>query len=196
MFERDYLMRLLSQYFEAVRRSIRLAKDDEDPLGAADMLEAAIGKATDIDGDVLLSLAPESIASVMQVSGIDPKVSGFIARGLLLESRYLAQAGDRGRAGLREQQARAVAEAYGINLPDGADAVALAEGELSFEPAAEADAASASAERGARGGGAMPACAAPAVALPADLGAGSFQEAPALRESGEFQGDVGENKHY
>ena len=81
MFEQDYLMRLLMQFMEAMRRSIERADDGRDPAAAADMLENAIGDATDLDGSMLLSLAPESMASVLQVSGVDPHVTEYVANG-------------------------------------------------------------------------------------------------------------------
>ena len=118
MLQRDYLMSLISLFVEAVRRSWHQAKVDDDPRAAADTLEAMIGEATDIDGAILLSLAPESIASVMQVSGVDPKVTEHIARSLVLAASYLDQAGDADIATLRREQARAIADAYGIDLPD------------------------------------------------------------------------------
>lgn len=64
-------MRILLQFAEAIRRSWSRAVEDRDPRDAANMLERAVGDATDIDGATLLSLSPESIASVMQVSGVD-----------------------------------------------------------------------------------------------------------------------------
>ena len=94
MLEQDYLMRILLQFAEAIRRSWARSVEDRDPRDAANMLERAIGDATDIDGATLLSLSPESIASVMQVSGVDPRVSEYIARSLLLASGYLAEAGE------------------------------------------------------------------------------------------------------
>ncbi len=117
MLEQDYLMRIVLQFAEMIRRSWTKARDERDPKGAADMLEDAVGEATDIDGGVLLSLAPESIASVMQVSGVDPRVTEYIARSLLLASGYLREAGEHALAAVREAQARAVATAYGIELP-------------------------------------------------------------------------------
>ena len=86
MFEQDYLMRLLMQFMEAMRRSIERADDGRDPAAAADMLENAIGDATDLDGSMLLSLAPESMATVLQVSGVDPHVTEYVANSLQLES--------------------------------------------------------------------------------------------------------------
>ena len=89
-----------------------------DPASAAEMLETAVGEATELDGGVLLSLAPESIASILQVSGTDPRVIEYIARSLLLESRYLDDAGQNEKAALRASQAHALAEAYGIDLAE------------------------------------------------------------------------------
>lgn len=117
MFERDYLMRIFLQFAEAIRKSWTRAGKDGDPKAAANMLEQAIGDAAEIDGETLLSLAPESMAGVMQVSGVDSRVTEYIARSLLLASGYLRNAGDDGLADLRESQARAVASAYGIDLP-------------------------------------------------------------------------------
>ena len=83
------------------------------------MLEDAVGEATDIDGATLLSLSPESIASVLQVSGTDPHVIEYVVRSLALASVYLRESGDEEQlADLRLQQARALADAYGLYLPD------------------------------------------------------------------------------
>ena len=85
MFERDYLMKLILGYFKTIIIVIKRGEKEKDPEGAADTLEQAIGEATEIDGEVLLSLAPDSIASILQVSGTDPKVVNYVAHGLLLE---------------------------------------------------------------------------------------------------------------
>ena len=136
MIEQDYLMRLLIQFFQAMYKAEGRRKDEKDPKGAADMLEAAIGNATDMDGGVLLSLAPDSIAQVMKVSGVDPNVTQFVARSMLLESVYLTEANERQLAAVRAAQARAIADAYGFELPeDPSDFDAVTEG---LEEAAEA----------------------------------------------------------
>lgn len=128
MFERDYLMRMLLAFYEAIVKSVQKGDDEDDPKEAADLLEEAIGSAVDMDGATLLTLAPESIAGVLQVSGTDPRVTEYIARSLLLASGYLAEAGEGALAGLRAAQARALADAYGFALPDDpADLTGLAE---------------------------------------------------------------------
>lgn len=118
MLQQDYLLRLIAQFAEAIRQSMQKAQGERDPRIAAEMLEAAVGEATDIDGGILLGLAPESMVQIMRVSGTDPHLVGFIAHSLLLSSLYLEEAGVPSRARLREQQARAVASEYGIELPE------------------------------------------------------------------------------
>lgn len=141
MLEQDYLMRILLQFAEAIRRSWSRAVEDRDPRDAANMLERAVGDATDIDGATLLSLSPESIASVMQVSGVDPRVSEYIARSLLLASGYLREAGDEDLADVRADQARALAEAYDLDLPDTPEELALLLDEADAELARDAESA-------------------------------------------------------
>lgn len=63
----------------------------------------ALGDATDLDGEALLSLAPESLASVLQVSGVDPHLTECIARSLMLSGRYHGEAG---RADMAEPATR------------------------------------------------------------------------------------------
>lgn len=118
MFEQDYLMRQLLVFFQALTRSWEQMEEEEDAEGAVDTLEAAITAATEMDGVALLSLAPESIASIMQVTGVDPNVTQFVARSMLLESVYLGRAGNAELAAVRVAQAHAIADAYGFGLPD------------------------------------------------------------------------------
>ena len=118
MLEQDYLMKLILQFFRGMVRSWELKEEKDDPELAADMLETAIGTATEMDDAVLLSLSPDSIAQVLRVSGTDPNVVEFVARGLLLESVYLSEAGNDELAGVRAAQARALADDYGFDLPD------------------------------------------------------------------------------
>ena len=118
MLEQDYLLRQLLQFFEAIVRTYELYWKDENPQGAADALEDAISNATEMDGVALLSLSPDSIASIMRVTGIDPNITQFVARSMLLESVYLRKAGRNSLAQVREAQARAIADEYGFGLPD------------------------------------------------------------------------------
>lgn len=116
MFEQDYLISMFVKFAEAIRLSMEKASGEERPAEAAEMIEGAIGAATDMDETVLLSLAPESIAGFLQVSGTDPQLAEYISRSLLLESRYFLEAGYAAKAETRESQAQAIADAFGFEI--------------------------------------------------------------------------------
>ena len=116
MFEQDYLMRIIAQLMGAIRRSMERAGGDENPEGAAQLLDLAVGDATDLDGEALLSLAPESLAGILSVSGVDPILTEHIARTLMLAARYYGEAGNDEAAALRSAQASAVAAAFGHDV--------------------------------------------------------------------------------
>lgn len=131
MLEQDYLVRMLLQFFKAMNRAAERAehKEHPDPQMAADMLETAVGEAVEMDGAALLALSPDSIAQVMRVTGVDPNITQFVARSMLLESVYLAEARQTALAAVRAAQARAIADEYGFGLPDDpADFEAISEG--------------------------------------------------------------------
>lgn len=117
MLHRDYLVEQFVRFAEAIRLSWTKARGNPaDPLDAADVLEASIGAATNLDGATLLLLSPDSIASILQVTDTDPDVVEYLARTLLLESQYLDEGGECQRAALRREQAHAIADGYGIGL--------------------------------------------------------------------------------
>ena len=118
MFERDYLMKLISDLVQALAKSIIQADEEENPYLAARSLELAIGNAVDMDASLFLSLEPDSMSSMMAISSMDANGAEYIARSLALASVYNRQAGDSHLAGLRMAQAQAVASAYGLSISD------------------------------------------------------------------------------
>lgn len=117
MLQQDYLMRLIMQFVRGLRRSIE--KGLVDPSEAAESVEDAIAQALDLDAGVVLGLEPASFASILSVSGTNPRVTEYLMRGLLLEAHYLDEAGRHQLADLRRGQAQALAESYGLEMPEG-----------------------------------------------------------------------------
>lgn len=119
MFEQDYLMKLLLAFYQAMFKSLRRVTDeDEDPKEAADTLDEVVGNAVGMDGTSLLSLTPESVAGVLQVSGTDPRVTDSSREACCCRPSIC-----RRRSKVRWRRCawnrrRAVANAYGIDLPD------------------------------------------------------------------------------
>lgn len=118
MLQQDCLLRMFTALAVAIRESIMRAQGDEDPEGAAELLEAALDNATEIDGSLLLQMTPESFVMMVQFSQTDPALIGYISRTLMLESQYLSKAGLDAKADLRAGQAQALAEAYGFQVDE------------------------------------------------------------------------------
>ena len=116
MIVSDYLMRQMLLFFKAMTRGWQ-QKENADPLAAAKTLEDAIAEMTDLDGEALLSLSPDSIAQVLRVSGVDWRAVLYIAHGMLLEAVYLEEAGEAELAAIRRSQAEALSRAYDFALP-------------------------------------------------------------------------------
>lgn len=117
MLQQDYLVKIFTDFARAIRLTLeRSSGKKPDPGNSAQMLEAAIDSALDMDANMLLSLAPESVASILQVGQTDPRIIEYLCRTLLLESRYLLDADLEDLSDLREDQAFAIAEAYGLEL--------------------------------------------------------------------------------
>ena len=119
MFTQDYLMRMFMQLAAAMKESLLRARGQNDPRTAADMLDEAVSDATEMDGDLLLRMAPESMAAMLQLSQPDPQLMEYVSRSLLLSSQYLREAGDASASALRQEQAYAVARAFGVELGEG-----------------------------------------------------------------------------
>lgn len=68
---------MLLAFYQAMFKSLRRVTDeDEDPKEAADTLDEVVGNAVGMDGASLLSLTPESVVGVLQVSGTRSACNG------------------------------------------------------------------------------------------------------------------------
>lgn len=108
-------MRMVMQFVEGIRRS--MDREKLNPKEAADSLDEALARALDMDVDVLLRLAPESFATVAQISINEPRIAAYIVYTLALGAHYLRESGDAEAAQLRYEQACAFADAFGIDAP-------------------------------------------------------------------------------
>lgn len=119
MFQSDYLMRMFLALAVAIRQSIERARGEKDLEGATAMLEQAFSQATEMDGSLLLKMSPESFAVMMEMSGTDPALVGYLSRTLLLEGQYLSELHNEEMATLRTNQAHALANAFNMPLEEG-----------------------------------------------------------------------------
>lgn len=118
MLHQDYLVRMFMVLAAAMRESLLKSSGKKDPEAAAELLEASLTNATEMDGELLLRMDPDTMVSMLQISDTDPMLIRYVARSLLLESVYLQEAGHCSRATLRKEQAFALARSYGFELSE------------------------------------------------------------------------------
>lgn len=115
MLQRDYILMLITQFVDAITEPALHAFAHLD-LKSIHQVEHAVGDILQLDPETALMLTPESLVTMMDLSGIGDTVAGYVAYALNRISSLYERRGDEGLADLRLRQARAVAVAYGWDL--------------------------------------------------------------------------------
>lgn len=114
MLQKDYILEIVGDFVEGVAKHLdaALAGDAE----ATGEVEQDIAGLLDLDPEVALSLAPDSLVTMMVLSGMGDSVASYVTYALVrVADAYEAQ-GDADTAILRRAQATAVAESFGCDL--------------------------------------------------------------------------------
>lgn len=128
MLQRDYVLEIVGQFVESVSRALRrAAAGEKDGLVAT---EREIGELLDLDYGTALALAPDSLVTMMVLSGIGDSVAEYVCYALDRLARLYERGGDEDTAGLRRLQARAVAESFGCDPSTAPAELAALDGEL------------------------------------------------------------------
>ncbi len=115
MLHRDYLLEVIDQFVSTVSRALSRALLERD-LDAAAEVEEAVAELIQLDPDTAMSLSPESLVVMMQLSGTGDAVAGYAAYALNRLADAYERSGDAGVAELRRGQAQAIASAFGADL--------------------------------------------------------------------------------
>lgn len=125
MLQRDYILEMIEQFLKVVVASLGRALAKADPRSAEEA-EAAVATLVDLDPEVAMQLAPESLVTMMQLSGIGDSVADYVAYTLSMLGHAYDGMGDHATAAMRREQAQAVADAYGYDFsapPEGMEDV-------------------------------------------------------------------------
>ena len=117
MLQRDYVLAQINLFVQTVLEPLRLALEELD-LDSVHTVEQAVGKLIDLDADTALALSPDSLVTMMQLSGIGDSVAGYASYALARIEDSYERMGKKQTAGVRRDQARKVAVAFGWNLSD------------------------------------------------------------------------------
>lgn len=110
MLERDYIVEIVGEFARRVGMAIRRALGG-DQTGVADA-EREVADLLELDPQVALSLAPDSLVTMMVLSGMGDAVAPYVCYTLERVSQLHDAAGEKDLAGLRHLQAKAVAESF------------------------------------------------------------------------------------
>ena len=112
MLQHDYLLEIISQFVDVATAALRGAVMDGD-VESAGQAEDAIAGLLDLDPEVALQLSPDSLVTMMLLSGVADSLAGYVAYTLRRLSGAYADMGRAALAELRLAQARAVEESFG-----------------------------------------------------------------------------------
>ena len=113
MLQHDYLLEMIAQFVEAITRSLRMALLRGDRQAAAEVEDAVAGL-LDLDPQLAIQLSPDSLVTMMVLSGVGDSVAGYVAYSLRGLSDAYAAMGEDALSELRLKQAEAMEQSFDI----------------------------------------------------------------------------------
>ena len=113
MLQRDYILEIVEQFVDGVSAALRRSLDGD--ASACEDVESQVAELLELDRGTALALAPDSLVTMMVLSGMGDSVASYVCYALDRLSRLYERAGEEDLAGLRSLQARAVAESFGCD---------------------------------------------------------------------------------
>jgi hypothetical protein len=111
MLQHDYLLEVIGRFVEAVSASLRGALCDGD-FARVGEVERAVGELLDLDAQTAMALSPQSLVTMMTLSGVGESVAAYAAYALDKVALAYERQGDDAEASLRRAQATAIASAF------------------------------------------------------------------------------------
>ena len=105
MLERDYITELISQFIEAVTRALKLAVEKGDPASCQEV-EQQVADLIDLDVQTAMALSPDSLVTMLVLSGMGDSVAAYACYALDRVSRVYEEQGNDDLAGLRRLRPR------------------------------------------------------------------------------------------
>ncbi|MBR3223981.1 MAG: hypothetical protein IKF78_01520 [Atopobiaceae bacterium] len=117
MLHRDYLLEVIEQFVATVSKALAGALLQRN-IDDAKEVEAAIADLVQLDPQTAMSLSPESLVTMMTLSGTGDAVAGYAAYALYRLGDAYDGMGEHDTADLRREQAMAIAQAFGGNVEE------------------------------------------------------------------------------
>ena len=111
MLQHDYLLEVIGRFVESVSDALTCMLRDGD-MGRAGEVEDAIGELLDLDAHTAMSLSPQSLVTMMTLSGVGESVAAYVSYVLERLARAYEKDGDTRLAAVRRSQAEAIAQTF------------------------------------------------------------------------------------
>lgn len=100
MLQHDYLLEVIGRFVGAVSASLRGALCDGD-FARVGEVERAVGELLDLDAQTAMALSPQSLVTMMTLSGVGESVAAYAAYALDKVALAYERQGDDAEASLR-----------------------------------------------------------------------------------------------
>lgn len=117
MLHRDYLLEVIEQFVNGISQSLVRVFVHRD-LDAAQDVEEAVAELVQLDPETAMSLAPESLVTMMMLSGTGDAVAGYAAYALNRLGEAYDRAGEIELGEARKAQAQAIADSFNADLDE------------------------------------------------------------------------------
>ena len=114
MLQHDYLLEIIAEFVQTVMKALRHARKNGDRESLQE-LDAAVCDLLDLDPQLALRLSPDSLVTMMLLSGMGDSLAEYVAYSLRMAADAYDQLGDSQTALERRAQSQAVAESFGCD---------------------------------------------------------------------------------
>lgn len=116
MLQKDYIVEIVGQFARAVSDAFRVAVRGKRE--GCEGVEQQIGELLELDPQTALSLAPDSLVTMMILSGMGDSLASYVSYALERLARVYDAQGEQDLAALRRLQAQAVEESFSCDPND------------------------------------------------------------------------------
>jgi len=107
-YQSDYVLRVVEQMSAALRVATRRFAEGAPPEESIEATNCVLGLVVNIPADVFVRMSPQTMVSLLEMSGPDDRVLAKVAEALLLQADVFQAEGSFIEAGARQEQAAAV----------------------------------------------------------------------------------------
>ena len=109
-YQNDHMLRMIEEMGAALRLAAQRFAEGAPADESIEATNRALRLGVDLPADLFVRMSPQSMVSLLEMSGSDDRVLVKVAEALMLQADVLMAEGSLIEAGVRREQAKAVLE--------------------------------------------------------------------------------------